>query len=621
LAVTACLVVLAAPTVALAEVIVVNDTADPIPDNGLCAQGTCTLREAVDQAQNDDSVSVPAGTYVLALGELSLDGDTINGAGARSTIIDGANEDRVMSADTSGGVPSTISGVTIRGGVSGAAGGGIYAVGTVNVNNSHVVGNTAPSGGGIFLPSGGVLTMVGSTVAGNTASGTGGSTGGGIASDDEGQTITLINSTVSGNVSRDTGSTNSAQGGGIYAGSGNILTLSNVTVAGNEAVTGGGVHITSGATATLTNTIIAENTGGSCAGNVAAIPASSHHNLVSDGGCALTGAGNLQGVAAQLGGLAPNGGPTDTRALPPSSPAVNAGSGCPATDQRGVARPPACDIGAFEYVAPTLTVTTTVTNNDGGEDRPADFSVRVTSGGADVAGSPQPGSAAGTTYTLAPGTFDVSADGPNLYTLTLGGSCAPDGTVTLGENQAATCTVTANDKPPVAGRSVGVLRARGTVRIKRPGGRFRILREGDLLPNGTTIDTLKGRVTLIVAANRNGKESKADFYDGVFKFRQSKDRRPTTTLTLTEKLSCPKAGNAIAAAKKKKRRLWGDGSGKFRTKGKHSAATVVGTKWLVEDRCASTLTRVARGRVSVRDFELKKTVIVRRGKRYVARDE
>ena len=56
-----------------------------------------------------------------------------------------------------------------------------------------------------------------------------------------------------------------------------------------------------------------------------------------------------------------------------------------------------------------------------------------------------------------------------------------------------------------------------------------------------------------------------------------------------------------------------------RTKGKHSAATVVGTKWLVEDKCTSTLTRVTRGRVSVRDFVKKKTVIVRAGKKYVAR--
>ena len=45
---------------------------------------------------------------------------------------------------------------------------------------------------------------------------------------------------------------------------------------------------------------------------------------------------------------------------------------------------------------------------------------------------------------------------------------------------------------------------------------------------------------------------------------------------------------------------------------------MVGTKWLVEDSCKSTLTRVVRGRVSVRDFAKKKTVIVRAGKKYVA---
>jgi hypothetical protein len=165
-----------------------------------------------------------------------------------------------------------------------------------------------------------------------------------------------------------------------------------------------------------------------------------------------------------------------------------------------------------------------------------------------------------------------------------------------------------------------VVPAGGTVRVKLPGGTFRELREGEVLPNGTTIDTLKGRVTLIAAANPSGEESKADFYDGIFKLKQSKGSKPITTLTLTEKLSCPKAGAATTSAKRKKtRRLWGDGKGRFRTKGKHSAATVVGTKWLVEDRCTSTLTRVVRGKVSVRDFEKKKTVIVRRGKRYIAR--
>lgn len=54
----------------------------------------------------------------------------------------------------------------------------------------------------------------------------------------------------------------------------------------------------------------------------------------------------------QLAPLADNGGPTRTMAIGLSSPALNAGSNCPATDQRGVSRPQAggCDLGAFELV-------------------------------------------------------------------------------------------------------------------------------------------------------------------------------------------------------------------------------------------------------------------------------
>ena len=44
-----------------------------------------------------------------------------------------------------------------------------------------------------------------------------------------------------------------------------------------------------------------------------------------------------------------------------------------------------------------------------------------------------------------------------------------------------------------------------------------------------------------------------------------------------------------------------------------------GTRWLTQDRCASTLTRVVRGGVSVRDVVKRKTVVVRAGKRYTAR--
>jgi ferric-dicitrate binding protein FerR (iron transport regulator) len=65
--------------------------------------------------------------------------------------------------------------------------------------------------------------------------------------------------------------------------------------------------------------------------------------------------------------------------------------------------------------------------------------------------------------------------------------------------------------------------------------------------------------------------------------------------------------------------VWGDGHGKFSTRGANSAATVRGTRWLVEERCTGTFTRVSRGIVAVRDFARHKTVSVKAGRTYLAR--
>ena len=74
-----------------------------------------------------------------------------------------------------------------------------------------------------------------------------------------------------------------------------------------------------------------------------------------------------------------------------------------------------------------------------------------------------------------------------------------------------------------------------------------------------------------------------------------------------------------AERKRPVRKLWGDGKGRFSTKGRYSSATVRGTKWLVIDRCDGTLTRVLRGVVRVRDFRKRKTVDVRAGRTYLAK--
>jgi hypothetical protein len=163
---------------------------------------------------------------------------------------------------------------------------------------------------------------------------------------------------------------------------------------------------------------------------------------------------------------------------------------------------------------------------------------------------------------------------------------------------------------PVAGKSVGAQPVSGTVLVRVPGSSKFVALDPSVIKNGTEVDARHGVVEITRADG-----GVAKFYDGIFKLSQSGG---ITTLTLSEKLDCSKRSLA-AAAKPKTRKLWGDGKGKFRTKGQYSAATIRGTKWLVTDTCTTTVTRVVQGSVSVRDERLKKTVIVRAGKRYTAR--
>ena len=143
------------------------------------------------------------------------------------------------------------------------------------------------------------------------------------------------------------------------------------------------------------------------------------------------------------------------------------------------------------------------------------------------------------------------------------------------------------------------------------------------IPLGSTVDATKGKVRLTSASGPGGKVQAAVFYKGAFVITQTRGAKPVTQLALSGKLSCGKRSGrksaSTSARKKRVRRLWGDGRGRFRTKGRHGAATVRGTKWLTEDRCGGTLVRVQRGVVAVRDFTKKKTVVVKKGKSYLAR--
>jgi hypothetical protein len=168
---------------------------------------------------------------------------------------------------------------------------------------------------------------------------------------------------------------------------------------------------------------------------------------------------------------------------------------------------------------------------------------------------------------------------------------------------------------PVYHKTVVANPVSGKVLVKRPGSSTFVELDGAQgIPLGSTIDVKNGRIALTSVPKKGGKPETAEFYAGIFKLTQPGS---ITELRLVEALAC---GSAQAAAKKPKtRKLWGDGSGSFRTRGQYSAATVRGTRWLVQDTCTSTLTRVQKGTVAVNDFVKHKTVLVKAGRSYTAR--
>jgi CSLREA domain-containing protein len=352
------------------------DAVDVNPGDGVCADGAgrCTLRAAIMETNalpGADTITLPASLYALtiagagedaaATGDLDISDDlTIDGAGAAFTVVDGGGLDRVF--EIRPGATVQITGLTVRNGNPGStanAGGILNLAGALVLNGSIVTGNTAAQGGGLFNESGTML-LTACTVSGNTAGAGGGiynhgtltvtrstlngnravaGSGGGLWHN--GGLLNLTNSTVSGN-------TASVVGGGLFS-TGTFASIVHGTLDDNAAPSGGGISSSLGVS--LQNTLVANSGGGDCAGPVVSLG----HNLGSDGTCALGGPGDLNGTNPQLAPLAATGGPTETHALLPTSPAINAvplAACIVETDQRGVFRPqgPACDIGAFETV-------------------------------------------------------------------------------------------------------------------------------------------------------------------------------------------------------------------------------------------------------------------------------
>jgi hypothetical protein len=200
---------------------------------------------------------------------------------------------------------------------------------------------------------------------------------------------------------------------------------------------------------------------------------------------------------------------------------------------------------------------------------------------------------------------------------------------------------------PTLGKTFNVTLVSGVVLIK-VNGQFIPLTELTQIPKNTVINALHGTLTLTSAAGgplgaqdaaakrRKHKIStqKGNFGGAVFKISQATrgSGKGLVTLAIVEGAgfkgaptyaTCKKHKaadpSATAASVKTLQLLHASAKGKFRTKGKYSAATVLGTKWTVADRCDGTLTHDITDSVSVTDFVHHKTIILHAGQSYLAR--
>ena len=170
---------------------------------------------------------------------------------------------------------------------------------------------------------------------------------------------------------------------------------------------------------------------------------------------------------------------------------------------------------------------------------------------------------------------------------------------------------------PIFGRAVAAAAVSGEVLVRRPGARrFIVLTAASRLPNGSIVDASAGVVQLTSVRKPGGSTQTAAFSGTTFTVAQASVSSGVTELKMRGRPSgCrPSTRRAFAvAARSTGRRLWGNGHGRFRTRGRYGAATVRGTAWLTEDRCEGTLVRVRRGRVAVRDLVRGGTTLVGAG--------
>jgi Ca2+-binding RTX toxin-like protein len=287
----------APPTQAAGQVFTVSRFDDPEPV--ACNPGDCSLREAVLDAGDGDTIEIPPGDYNASLGQILIEHEvTIRDKGPGPAVVHANGEDRVfqiagahvtldnVSADA-GVAPLdndkrhrggdimvanagtlTMNGGVVENGLAPSAasdqvgfGGGVYNAGTVLLQGVLVTNNEADHGfgGGVYTDTTGTTTIQSSVITDNRSP----VAGGGVMADAQ---TNVIDSLIQGNHAGD--------GAGVYAsffGSNVSVDIEDSTITGNTAaLVGGGIRVLS-STLELNSSTVSDNTAGNDGGGIEAL--------------------------------------------------------------------------------------------------------------------------------------------------------------------------------------------------------------------------------------------------------------------------------------------------------------------------------------------------------------
>ena len=286
------------------------------------------------------------------------DGASVDATSIGGLTLDGGGSHRIFNS-TGAGAFSLTNLVFVNGSASSGLGGAIFCKGGLTLNSCTFSGNTATtSGGAVFAFS--ALTVTGCTFTGNTTPGAGGAV---MVSATSPLSSTFTSSTFVGN--------QATQGGGAITDNvtNEVVSITQCTIANNQSGTagsGGGLDFSGTSQVKVSYSILANNTTngslknyGSVLGSAPVLTAN-QYNLSDDTPLGFTGTDIVNSTTIGLGPLQNNGGPTQTMAIGPGSPAFDGAAGflLPriATDQRGFPVQNVPDIGAYESQASGLSL-------------------------------------------------------------------------------------------------------------------------------------------------------------------------------------------------------------------------------------------------------------------------